>query len=233
MVTEELVAQWGLPEILDVYYLESIEQLQAISDPTRYQLIVMMDCQPMTGAQLARALNIPRARAHYHLKLLEKVGLVKLWGEDASSGIKEKYYCAVGRMLDFTHLVRGGQKELKPGDLSLQYLQAVNQFLVTLLEVSKGSILKAERPDSVASGFYFDFAGALAPDQIEHVRHQLGAVKDEIIAMTRENKQNGTGRKPPRVRFRSTLFLTLLSDASTATPEGDDSDSQAGPTTPA
>jgi DNA-binding transcriptional ArsR family regulator len=63
------------PTIQDIYYLERIEQLEAIADPIRYRMCLMMT-EPRTGAQLARALGITRARAHYHLNKLKEVGLV-------------------------------------------------------------------------------------------------------------------------------------------------------------
>ena len=75
------------PTIQDTYYLENIEQLEAISDPIRFRMYSQM-MEPKTGAQLARALDISRARAHYHLGILKECGLAVFHGKGMSHGIQ-------------------------------------------------------------------------------------------------------------------------------------------------
>lgn len=201
------------PIIQDIYYLENLEQLQVISDPIRYRMAMMMVSKPMTGAQLARALKISRARAHYHLKLLEKASLVVFWDEDPSSGIIEKYYRTVGRMLDYSRLIFQNGNYALSDDLSLASFQSVARFLATLLDISRDTILHAEKQDSVVSGFYFDFASLLTPDQISEVRKALTRIKLDIITKTGENEERlQNGEQFAAIDFRTTLFLTLLSD---------------------
>src|SRR5438067_9401308 len=91
--------------MLDVYYIESITQVRAIAEPTRWRILDLLVVRPMTGSQLARALHIPRTRAHYHLNILKDVGLVELQHEQLHGGMVEKYYGAIARQFRTDHLV--------------------------------------------------------------------------------------------------------------------------------
>ncbi len=200
--------------IQDVYYLEDLEQLQAISAPLRYQMITML-AQPKTGAQLARALKLSRARVHYHLKMLEEVGLVRFYGEGQSHGITEKYYQVVGRMLDFSRLIPSKEQQLIPNEITLETFNAVSHFLATMLDVSRESILESPETLSSGTGFWFDFVSVLTSEQIDFVKNELRTLQQWILKTTRENRE----AEPPRevIDFRITLFLTLFSDNFTQT----------------
>ena len=83
--------------ILDNYSVENMEQFEILSDSIRCQIIGMLIEKPMTGAQIARKLQIDRHRIYYHLNLLEEHGLIKFQGERRVKGVIEKYYRAVAR----------------------------------------------------------------------------------------------------------------------------------------
>lgn len=195
--------------IQDVYYLETIEQLQAISDPIRYRMVVMMT-KPMTGAQLARALEMSRAKAHYHLKQLESVGIVKFVGEGMSHGITEKYYQVIGRMLSFSKLLPNYQDSIVADDMNFKAFGAISQFLAAMLDVSRESILKSGAKESIGKGIWFDFTSILRPEEVSYVKEKLSDLREEILEMTRENRQ--TTEPISVMEFRTTLFLTLLSE---------------------
>jgi DNA-binding transcriptional ArsR family regulator len=197
-------------DIQEVYYLENLEQLQAISDPIRYSMVVMLALAPMTGAQLARALDISRARAHYHLKLLEKAGLVQFYGEDHTSGIIEKYYRAIGRMFDFTHLLPSENQEPLSREVTLRTLKAVSNFIVTMLDVSRKDFMNGREKANVEAGFYFNFESVLKPDQYASVKAELNTIKNQIIRMTHENELVQDEHRDSLEKFRMTMFLTTL-----------------------
>jgi DNA-binding transcriptional ArsR family regulator len=83
----------------DLLILESMKQVKAISNPIRYQMANLLAEQAMTGSQIARALNIPRQRAHNHLKTLQEAGIIKLEEEKINKGMLEKYYRAVAKSI--------------------------------------------------------------------------------------------------------------------------------------
>jgi len=184
----------------DVYYLENLEQLRALGEPTRYRIISLL-IEPHTGAQLARAIGIPRARAHYHLKLLEQVGLVRRLPGDDDRPAGEHYYEVCGRMLDFTGLVPSASDR---GDkITIESFEAVTDFLATMLEVSRTSIL-TERPEvGRGLGAWFDYDGSMSAEAFDHFVAEVRSLREAMIAASRDDGDRTE-------RFHVTLFLSRI-----------------------
>ena len=64
--------------MLEQYEIETIEQLRAIADLLRLRIVDILKEKPMTVTQLGEALGQAPAKVHYHVRELEKVGLLRL-----------------------------------------------------------------------------------------------------------------------------------------------------------
>jgi DNA-binding transcriptional ArsR family regulator len=84
----------GIPEN---YRLENLEQLRAVADNLRLRILEQLALQAMTVTQLAGVLGEVQAKLHYHVRELEKVGLLKLVETREKGGILEKYYRSVAK----------------------------------------------------------------------------------------------------------------------------------------
>jgi len=82
-------------EIAKVYEINSLEQLRAMADQLRLSILDRLRRRAMTVTQLGDALGIAPAKAHYHVRELERVGLLRLVHTREKGGILEKYYRAV------------------------------------------------------------------------------------------------------------------------------------------
>jgi len=135
-------------DLPEVYSIASLDQMRAIADDLRIRIFDRLTRQPMTVTQLGEALGVAPAKAHYHVRELERVGLVKLVETREKGGILEKYYRAVARDIAVSPgLLRG----LSPDDMA----GAVGQ----LLDVAARGFLRAvahearearNRPDDIA-----------------------------------------------------------------------------------
>lgn len=74
------------------YEIETLEQLRAIADILRIHIIGLLEQRPMTVTQLGERLGLAPAKVHYHVRELERVGLVELVETREKGGILEKYY---------------------------------------------------------------------------------------------------------------------------------------------
>ncbi len=83
----------------DVLFLTRLEQLKALSDPLRMAILARLMEQPYTGQQLARILEVPRSKVHYHLGEMEKNGIVEVVRREEKQGIMQKFYRAVARSI--------------------------------------------------------------------------------------------------------------------------------------
>jgi len=84
-------------DLPETYELETLEQLRAIADELRSRIVEALGHRAMTVTQLGEMLGHAPAKIHYHVRELERVGLVRLVATREKSGILEKYYRAVAR----------------------------------------------------------------------------------------------------------------------------------------
>jgi DNA-binding transcriptional ArsR family regulator len=84
----------------DVYPLENIEQMRAMADDLRLRVLQLLGHAPMTVTEIGKQLGVPANKTHYHVRELERVGLLRLVETREKGGVLEKYYRAVAR--DFT-----------------------------------------------------------------------------------------------------------------------------------
>src|SRR6185312_11987563 len=84
-------------DLPEVYELETLEQMRAIADELRTRIAEALTHRAMTVTQLGELLGQAPAKIHYHVRELERVGLVRLVATREKSGILEKYYRAVAR----------------------------------------------------------------------------------------------------------------------------------------
>ena len=83
--------------MLKIYEIENIEQLRAIADMLRLRIFGMLLIKPMTVTQLGEELGEAPAKVHYHVRELERVGLLLLVETREKGGILEKYYQPIAR----------------------------------------------------------------------------------------------------------------------------------------
>jgi DNA-binding transcriptional ArsR family regulator len=132
-----------MPNIPEVYHLETIEQMRAVADELRQRLVEALGQQPMTITQLGKLLNESPAKVLYHVRELERVGLVVLVETREKSGALEKYYRAVAKNFG----ISGGLlQRVSPDEMMAIFggwLQRISRnFMQALSEISR----KDEQP---------------------------------------------------------------------------------------
>ena len=76
----------------DQFVIEDAETIKVIADPLRLRLMLETIDAPRTVKELAATLDVPQTRLYYHMKLLEKHGLISVAGRRMVSGIEERSY---------------------------------------------------------------------------------------------------------------------------------------------
>jgi DNA-binding transcriptional ArsR family regulator len=156
--------------LLPVQVVALPSQLKAFAHPTRVRLLEMLIEQPMTVKQLGDAMDMTAARAHYHLKFLERAGLVRLVERREKAGVVEKYYRAASRKF-----VVGGSIGTfgEPGAVILESLSAA--LLSGAMAAARGApiglIAGANERVTVPAG---------AVERLLGVANTLQAAQDEL-----------------------------------------------------
>jgi DNA-binding transcriptional ArsR family regulator len=151
-----------MDEIPAIYEAESLEQVRALADELRVRIFSLLAQQPMTVTQVGKALDTAPAKIHYHVRELERVGLVRQVFTREKSGILEKYYRAVARDLSVPRsLVTSAPRD--------ELLAAANEFA-----------------QSAVSG-YIRALGRLMPLPDEEFQRYPFSVSNATLWLSRDN----------------------------------------------
>ena len=82
--------------MLDVAVIEEPGAAAVALDPKRARLLSEM-AEPVSAATLAARIGLPRQKVNYHLRTLEKHGLVQIAGERKWGGLTERRLVATAR----------------------------------------------------------------------------------------------------------------------------------------
>ncbi len=194
----------------DQYYFESIEQIQATAEPTRWKILSLLIARAMTGSQLARVLDIPRPLAHYHLKILEKVGLVEFQEEHINGSMVERYYRAIAREYRSDHLVDSYRSsDDGPGGRD-QTAEVVCNMMEAMLAVARADLGRMEtRQDLSKSGFNFQDDVYLTQAETNAFISELRNLAERYQKLEQENRRKAEGGETQEINHvRFTWLLT-------------------------
>jgi DNA-binding transcriptional ArsR family regulator len=85
-------------ELDDVLVVEEPERLRALGDATRGRIIALLNQRAASTTELAAALDMPKGTVGHHLKVLERVGLVRVVRTRKVRALTERYYGRVARL---------------------------------------------------------------------------------------------------------------------------------------
>jgi DNA-binding transcriptional ArsR family regulator len=107
----------------DVFYIEGVEQAVELLKPIRIELLRQM-AEPRTCPELAEQFQDSPQKIYYHVKALEKAGLVEKVEERRVRGVVEGYYRAKARSYWLAPNLVGqiGGKQATQDQTSLRYL---------------------------------------------------------------------------------------------------------------
>ena len=91
----------AMPELPPRLVVTSERQVEAISDPTRSRILVIIQHQPATAKQIAGRLGLAPGTVGHHLRTLEAAGLAQVVARRLVRGIVAKYYTRTARLYQY------------------------------------------------------------------------------------------------------------------------------------
>ena len=85
--------------IKEIMIVEDPAAIKLLFTPKYAEILKLVDAEELSVSDVARKLGVNSGSAHYHMKELEKHGLVKLVREEISGGVVRKYYRKAARHL--------------------------------------------------------------------------------------------------------------------------------------
>ncbi|MDH6111506.1 DNA-binding transcriptional ArsR family regulator [Kitasatospora sp. MAP12-15] len=83
----------------DELVISDSEQLRAVSNVVRHRILGILRDQPATITQVAAKLGIAKGSASYHVRLLERAGMVAVVRTRKVRGVTERYYERTARVI--------------------------------------------------------------------------------------------------------------------------------------
>jgi DNA-binding transcriptional ArsR family regulator len=131
-----------LNEILESYMIEAPEQAMALLNPLRGEIIARM-MEPASAAEIARQLGETPQRVNYHLKALEKAGLVQRVGTRQVRNLVEILFRAVAKSF-----VLAESLSMKPETIQkLKDQSSLAQLISTSERIKRDALLLMEQSD--------------------------------------------------------------------------------------
>lgn len=113
--------------------LESDEQLRAVASHARHRILGVLRDGPATITQVAARLGIAKGSSSYHVRVLERAGLVKVVETRKVRGVVERYYAMASKGIALPDPGPGGQEILLRHALAdIEAAPAGGQKLVAL-----------------------------------------------------------------------------------------------------
>jgi DNA-binding transcriptional ArsR family regulator len=193
--------------VLDQYYLENIDQIKTISEPTRWRMLSLLIAEAMTGAQLARKLKIRRPLAHYHLKTLEKAGLIAFQEERTRNGMIEKYYRAIAKQYLTDRLIARGREMPRTNEFAQQAVEAMSEITRAMLELANADVSQVEHFESLLKyGFNFQDEIYLTSEEVTEFKQEFRGLIARLMKADNANRLAAGAEE--LVHLRYTLLLT-------------------------
>ncbi|MDO4535615.1 MAG: helix-turn-helix domain-containing protein [Clostridium perfringens] len=152
--------------------LTTIDEIKTYSDPYRLKIITFLknNREEATVKQIADFFEEVPSKVHYHIKKLERVGIVKLVRTEEIKGIVAKYYSLTAENFKIeTQNIRSTTKEIYNSQISM----VINDYYEKSKEKAIKSIEKSDEDDFNSISLNFD---------------ELYLTKEEFLVLNNELK---------------------------------------------
>ena len=161
----------------DVLVVAEPERLRALGDATRGRIIALLNQRAASTTELAAALDIPKGTVGHHLKVLEKVELVRVVRTRKVRALTEKYYGRVARLFVLKSADESAPDDLRGGAIAAMMLRAgADEVLAGGDTNAESGIMRARLAPQDVTRFQkrlnrlaADFTGSATPDGDLHV----------------------------------------------------------------
>ncbi|GLZ78281.1 hypothetical protein Afil01_30880 [Actinorhabdospora filicis] len=95
-------------DLPETFHVTTDEQLRAVSNLTRHRIMAVLRFEPSTITQIAERIGLAKGSSSYHVRLLERAGLIKVVRTRKVRGVTERYYAMAARTLHLPDPGEGG-----------------------------------------------------------------------------------------------------------------------------
>lgn len=154
--------------------ISDVATLKAVAEPQRLNVLLALCDQPLTVKEVAASMGVPATRLYYHVRILERHGLVRVVRRRVVSGIEERTYEATARNWTLADHLWTSEQFRTVGIKAMHDMAAAELRLA--LEAPTAAV--GAPADAVLQIVFTRLY--LTPQQCEDVQKRLGAIMDEF-----------------------------------------------------
>lgn len=166
-------------------FIETTEQLHALSHPLRQRILSVLSFEELTNKEIATTLEESAPKIHFHVKELFNAGIIELTRKEVKGSIVEKYYTASARSFRLSPNL-----ELMKADEHSLYASTFHESYRNLIE----SVNYHE--GSLPNSFISQEKAWLSNQEIDSIKEHLSAI-NEIMNISIQDSQTGTDIRKP------------------------------------
>ncbi|GAA0123843.1 MAG: helix-turn-helix transcriptional regulator [Clostridium argentinense] len=176
--------------------LTTLEEVKAISDPFRYRIIItLIDInEPASVRQISDKMNEMPSKIYYHIKKLEKVGIVHTVDNKKIKGNGTKYYELLAKKFE----IRCSKEIDEP--YKIMHLALEQRMISNFYDNSKEVFLSTMNSDLQGSG------GTIMSKNIYLAEEEA----DEIIYLMRNFLKNHKEEDYKKLKYH--VFFTIIEE---------------------
>lgn len=139
-----------MPEREPVFSIEDLDTLRMITDPLRFQIMEILDREPLSVNQVADKMGLSASRLYYHFKLLEEHGLIQVVDTRRINNIIEKFYWLTAEDIDINKELLNFSSETGAENIARMVsssLDATREDILRSLNARKFNLEKGAKPN--------------------------------------------------------------------------------------
>ncbi|MBB6035151.1 ArsR/SmtB family transcription factor [Phytomonospora endophytica] len=107
-MSSDHVPEASSEQVPETIHVTTDEQLRAVSNLTRHRIMAVLRFEPATITQIAERVGLAKGSSSYHVRLLERAGLIKVVRTRKVRGVIERYYAMAARGIVLPESSEGG-----------------------------------------------------------------------------------------------------------------------------
>jgi len=157
--------------MLDIYYVNNIEQLKVFSDTLRIRILRELNNEPKTSKMLSVLLELSPSKVNYHLTELERVGLAYVAKTELKNGILQKFYSPIAKKISLDKIDELINTDSE-SDNSNELRESIKDIVTNSLSITSNLVQNLE----------------VVHDNFVHLAQNIQLPNDKLVIL--ENKLN-------------------------------------------
>jgi DNA-binding transcriptional ArsR family regulator len=169
----------------DTHVFQTAEALKAVADPLRLRFLILLADGPSTVREAAESLGVPPTRLYYHVKVLERHGLIEVADRRMVSGIEERTYRA--RAKNWTMSPSLAASAISTSGTLRALMNMVRAEMEAVLQERPEEPIASEPSSPLPAAGLTQLA--LGPDDLEELERRLTALMEDFGAPLSEDAE--------------------------------------------